>query len=250
MSLLFGAPVPLNVYLILGLGPFKCVPSFHHRPELSSLLLQSSTPFLAQNPVFSRHASDYWALPGSHLPLAPSPGLSLSPSLLSRGSFRTQSPASDSHSPHTNWLFWPSLRLLPWVHWCSRPSLASLSQRAGVVLGCYWRQPRGHPHPEARGLGLSRGAGLFSQERTWGVEGAEGAEGALRCLWCSPLVLEVKRRLTLTSAQCSDSCVHILSVIHVPRLWGVLTLVSKGILHCSKWKLDGHREKLSGLPVS
>ena len=58
ICLLFGAPVPLNVYLILGLGPFKCVPSFHHRPELSSLLLQSSTPFLAQNPVFSRHASD------------------------------------------------------------------------------------------------------------------------------------------------------------------------------------------------
>lgn len=84
-----------------------------------------------------------------------------SPFLLSRGSFRTQSPASDSHSPHINWLFWPSLRLLLWVHWCSRPLLASFIQRAGVVLGCYWRQPRGHPHPEARGLGLSRGGGAF-----------------------------------------------------------------------------------------
>lgn len=68
--LLFGVPVPLNVYQLRGPGPFKrALPP--RQPELGRLLLQTSAPFPARIPTSPHFATDCCALSGSHLLLAP-----------------------------------------------------------------------------------------------------------------------------------------------------------------------------------
>lgn len=122
---------------------------------------------------------------GPHLPGAPSPGPSLSLSLLSRGSFRTPRPALHTRLPLADWSLWLSLRIPPKsIGEADRRSRSPARGReqCRVVIGDDHVTTRARK----RGGGASR-----LQGRPWAVRGAEGAglevlsgpRGASSCCW-------------------------------------------------------------------
>lgn len=66
--------------------------------------------------------------------------------------------------------------------------------------------------------------------------------GVLRTLGCSLPVLEVKGGMTLTSVLNSNYCRYMLCSLTMTysRLRGQGLVLVSGILHCSRWKLEGH----------